>query len=62
MLATAGLYELADAAAATIVEQIGAVVAGWKDRARKLGIARGDIELTEPAFAAGCAGKRGTDL
>lgn len=51
-LATAELYELTNAAAAAIVEQTCAVVKGWKDRARKMGIARGDIELTEAAFVA----------
>ena len=50
VLATAGLYELKDAAAASIVEQVCAVVRNWKDRARNMGIARGDIELTETAF------------
>ena len=50
-VATAGFYGI-NARANEIVENTRAIVSTWKKRARKLGIAAGDIELTGSAFSA----------
>ena len=52
VLASAGFYGLDDARANQIVDETRAVVSTWKDRARKLAIAAGDIEFTGSAFSA----------
>lgn len=52
VLATAPFYRLAPARAREIVSEVLAVVAGWKEGARRAGIARADIELTASAFGA----------
>ncbi len=49
---TAGFYGVNDGRANEIVEKTREVVSTWKHRARKLGIAAGDIELTGSAFSA----------
>lgn len=41
-----------DTRANEIVDNTRAIVLTWKERARKLGIAAGDIELTGSAFSA----------
>lgn len=51
-VATAGFYGIDDARANEIVDNTRAIVSTWKDRARKLGIAAGDIDLTASAFSA----------
>ena len=52
VLASAGFYGLDDARATQIVDESRAVVSSWKDRARELGVAAGDIEFTGSAFSA----------
>jgi serine/threonine-protein kinase HipA len=47
---TAALYRLSSAAAERIVSEIRRVVATWKERARGLGLSRGEIALVAPAF------------
>ncbi len=49
---TAGYYGVNDARAHEIVEKTREVVSTWQDRARNMGIAAGDIELTGAAFSA----------
>ena len=51
-VASAGFYGLNDGRANEIVDNTRAIVSTWKDRARKLGIAAGDIEFTGSAFSA----------
>ena len=51
-VATRGFYGLNDARANEIVDNTRAIVSTWKERARKLAIAAGDIELTGSAFSA----------
>ena len=51
-VATAGFYGVNDARANEIVDETRAIVSTWKERARKMGIAAGDIELTGSAFSA----------
>ena len=51
-VATAGFYGINDGRANEIIDKTRAIVSTWKDRARKLGIAAGDIELTGSAFSA----------
>ena len=51
-VATAGFYGIGDGRAREIVDKTRAIVSSWKERARKLGIAAGDIELTASAFSA----------
>jgi serine/threonine-protein kinase HipA len=54
---TAAFYGLSDPEAASIIGEVCAVVAGWRELARQNGIARADIEITAAAFAA--AGRQG---
>ena len=51
-VATAGFYGVNDARANEIVDETRAIVSTWKERARKMGIAAGDIELSGSAFSA----------
>ena len=51
-LATCGFYGLDDGRANEIVDNTRAIVSTWKERARKMRIAAGDIELTASAFSA----------
>ena len=51
-VATAGFYGIGEGRANEIVDKTRAIVSNWKERARKLGIAAGDIELTASAFSA----------
>ena len=51
-VASAGFFGINDGRANEIVDKTMAIVSTWRDRARKLGIAVGDIELTESAFSA----------
>jgi hypothetical protein len=51
--ATAGFYGIDDGRANAIVDRARAIVSKWKDRARKMRIAAGDIELTGSAFPVG---------
>ena len=51
-VASAGFYGINGGRANEIVDKTKAIVSTWRDRARKLGIAAGDIELTESAFSA----------
>jgi serine/threonine-protein kinase HipA len=52
VLNTSEFYNVNPTMAAEIIDNTRAVVSTWKDRARSMGIATGDIELTEPAFSA----------
>jgi len=49
---TAGFYGINDGRANEIVDNTRAIVSTWKDRARKMRTAGGDIELTASAFSA----------
>ena len=49
---TADFYGLGEGRANEIVDETRAIVSNWKERARKLGITAGDIELTASAFSA----------
>jgi serine/threonine-protein kinase HipA len=51
-VATAGYYGIDDGRANEIVDNTRAIVSTWKERARKMRIAAGDIELTASAFSA----------
>ena len=51
-VASADFYGINDGRANEIVDNTRAIVSTWKERARKLGIATGDIELTGSAFSA----------
>jgi serine/threonine-protein kinase HipA len=51
-VATAAFYGIDDGRANAIDDNNKAIVSTWKVRARKLGIAAGDIELTGSAFSA----------
>lgn len=51
-VASAGYHGIDDGRANEIIDNTRAIVSTWKDRARKLGIAAGDIELTGSAFSA----------
>lgn len=52
VLTTAPFYGLAPKHAKQIIEEVARAVDGWRDAARRAGIARADIELTEGAFSA----------
>jgi serine/threonine-protein kinase HipA len=52
VLGTAAFYGLGDSHARQAVEEVAAVVDGWQDAARRVGISRADIDLTEGAFSA----------
>lgn len=51
VLDTAELYRLDRPRAARILTQILAVIRTWRDRARALGLGRGEIDSMTPAFA-----------
>lgn len=51
-VASADFYGISDSRANEIADNTRAIVSTWKARARKLGIAAGDIELTGFAFSA----------
>lgn len=60
-VATAGFYGINDGRANEIVDNTRAIVSTWKNRARKMRMAAGDIALTGSAFSAlddGGAGRR----
>lgn len=48
---TAPYYRLSAADAATIVDEVGAVVAGWREQARRIGLAGDELERIGSAFA-----------
>jgi serine/threonine-protein kinase HipA len=52
VLATAEFYGLSPDRARQVVEEIASAVDGWRDVARKAGIAGGDVELSASAFSA----------
>ncbi len=52
VLGTAAFYGLSPDRAAHVVEEVANAVDGWRDIARKAGIAAGDVELTASAFSA----------
>lgn len=52
VLTTAAFYGLSPERATWIVEEVARAVDGWREEARNVGIARGDIELTAAAFSA----------
>lgn len=58
-VATAGFYGINDGRANEIVDKTKAIVSTWRDHARKLGIAAGDIDLSGYAFSALDAGAGG---
>jgi hypothetical protein len=51
-VASAGFYGINDGRANEIVDNTRAIVSTWKERAREIGIAAGDIEFTGSAFSA----------
>ncbi len=51
-VASASFYGINDGRANEIGDNTGAIVSTWKDRARKLAIAAGDIGLTGSVFSA----------
>jgi serine/threonine-protein kinase HipA len=51
-LPTAEFYGLNEAAARDILEQVAAPIDGWRERARRSGIAAADIQLVAGAFSA----------
>lgn len=52
VLGTAALYGLGDDQARQVVEEVAASVDGWRDAARRAGIAGADVDLTAGAFSA----------
>ena len=52
VLTTAGFYGLSPELGRHIVEEVAAAVDGWQEAARRAGIARGDVELSQGAFSA----------
>lgn len=52
VLTTAAFYGQSPERGKQIVEEVASAVDGWRDAARKVGIARGDVELTAAAFSA----------
>ena len=52
VLTTAAFYGQSPERGKQIVEEVSSAVDGWRDAARKVGIARGDVELTAAAFSA----------
>lgn len=52
VLTTAAFYGLSPERAKQVIEEVASVIDGWQDAARKVGLARGDIELTAGAFSA----------
>ncbi|MGB6007657.1 type II toxin-antitoxin system HipA family toxin [Castellaniella sp.] len=52
VLSTAAFYGLSDDHARQAVEEVAAAVDGWRDAARRVGIAGADIDLTTGAFSA----------
>lgn len=50
VFSTAALYDLADDRAEKILDEVTQAVAGWRDIAKRTGIASADIELMAPAF------------
>ena len=53
LLATAPYYRLDDVAAKRVLQEVSAVVATWKKRARQLDISRPEIKMMESVFAVG---------
>jgi serine/threonine-protein kinase HipA len=52
VLETAAFYGLTDTRALEIVRDVVAVASGWRDVARRAGLAAADIDLMESAFSA----------
>lgn len=52
VLGTAAFYGMRDDQARQVIEEVAAAVDGWRDAARRAGIAGADIELTASAFSA----------
>lgn len=52
VLGTAAFYGLGDDQARQVVEEVAAAVDGWRDAARRAGIAGADVDLTAGAFSA----------
>jgi serine/threonine-protein kinase HipA len=52
VLASAEFYGLPRTRALEIVEEVAVAVDGWRDTARRAGIASADVALTEGAFSA----------
>jgi serine/threonine-protein kinase HipA len=52
VLSTAGFYGLSPVRAEQFVKEVTSAVDGWREVARRAGIARADIELTAGAFSA----------
>ena len=52
VLASAEFYGLTRTRALEIVEEVATAVDGWRDAARRVGIASADVALTEAAFSA----------
>jgi serine/threonine-protein kinase HipA len=52
VLSTARFYGLSPDRAGQVVEEVASVVDGWRDAARKVGIAAADVELSAGAFSA----------
>lgn len=55
VLGTAAFYGLGEGEARQVVEDVAAAVDGWKEAARRAGIAAADINLTASAFSAHAA-------
>ncbi len=52
VLGTAAFYGMRDDEARQVIEEVATAVDGWRDAARRAGIAGADIELTASAFSA----------
>lgn len=52
VLATAPFYGLTSAQARKVLDEVVGTVATWQDAARRIGIARADVQLTASAFSA----------
>lgn len=52
VLATAVFYGLTEERGQQIIEEVASAVDGWEDLAKRVGIARSDVELTVGAFSA----------
>ncbi|HOG50630.1 MAG TPA: HipA domain-containing protein [Lentisphaeria bacterium] len=52
VLSTAQFYGLSEDRARQVVEEVASAVDGWREAAKRTGIAAGDVELTEGAFSA----------